>query len=194
MRWTRNWPFRAGQVVSLALVEGGPQRMYSLATGSGQGEAGILFNRVEAGELTPSMAELEPGATVWVSEPFGSFPGSAGPAVWIATGTGVAPFLSMVLSGLGAGKTLIHGARTLDSFYGQDLLAEHLGTGYVRCCTTEAAPGVFSGRLTRYLEAQPWTADRPYLLCGSAPMIVDVREILFRKGVPFRSILAEVFF
>ena len=191
--WERREPFLAGQVVTVAAEVNGPRRMYSLATGHAEGEAGILFNVVE-GELTPQLAALEVGAVLWVSRPFGTFPGVTGKAVWIATGTGVAPFLSMARSGLADGKVLVHGARSLDSFYGCDLLLALLGDRYVRCCSTELGPGVFPGRLTKYLEQQPWPDDRPYLLCGSAPMIVDVRELLFRKGVPFRQILSEVFF
>jgi ferredoxin--NADP+ reductase len=192
--WPRSFSFLAGQVVILTLKPGGAERIYSLATGVREPEAGVLFNLVEDGELTPALANLRPGDLLWVSEPFGSFPGLEGPAVWIANGTGVAPFVSMVRSGLGQQKVLIHGARKLAGFLGRQELENLPGLTYYRCCTGEAHELVFSGRLTEFLEQRSWAPSQRYLLCGSAPMIVEVRELLFRKGIPFSHILAEVFF
>ncbi len=33
-----------------------------------------------------------------------------------------------------------------------------------------------------------------YYLCGSAEMVVDTRDILIRKGVPFDQIISEIYF
>ena len=189
--WNREWEFRAGQVVALGL--GGEQRLYSLATGTADHEAGVLFNLVPDGLLTPRLAGLAPGGTVYVSDPFGSFLDGPGEAVWIANGTGVAPFLSMLLSGLEKGKTLIHGARTRPQFYGHETASALLGSAYVRCASADEGEGLFSGRLTAYLDGRDWP-DRPYYLCGSAAMIVEARDILIRRGVSYHRILSEVYF
>ncbi len=117
-----------------------------------------------------------------------------GPAVWIANGTGVSPFLSLVRSGAARDKILIQGARTRAEFYGQEELSKTLGESYIRCCSAEEGPELFPGRLTAYLRAREWPSDRPYALCGSSGMVAEVRDILIRKGVPFRNILSEVFF
>ncbi len=191
--WKRDFTFRAGQVVSLGLDAAGEQRLYSLATGSAEDEAGILFNLVPDGWLTPRLAELSAGDCLYVSEPFGSFLGSEGPAVWVANGTGVAPFLSMLRSGQKHDKVLIQGARTRPQFYGSETAAA-LGVGYVRCASADTGEGLFPGRLTSYLDSRSWAADRPYYLCGSAAMIVEARDILIRHGVPYRQILSEVYF
>lgn len=192
--WKRDFTFLPGQVVALSTTPSGPQRLYSLASGSRQDEVGVLFNLAPEGWLTPQLQTLVPGQTLYVSEPFGSFVGIAGPAVWIANGTGVAPFLSMALSGLQNDKILIHGARTLGQFYGQGTLSSVMGSSYVRCASADHGDGVFSGRLTSYLEARDWPTDRPYYVCGSAAMIVEARDILIRRGVPFKKILSEVYF
>lgn len=192
--WERGFSFRPGQVVALSLTADGPQRLYSLATGEADDEAGVLFNLAPDGWLTPRLQRVEAGQVLYVSEPFGSFVGASGPAVWIANGTGVAPFLSMVLSGLSAGKTLVQGARSRTQFYGQGLLAERLGPAYVRCASADTGAGLHAGRLTSFLEAQEWPVNRPFYLCGSASMIVEARDILIRRGVPFKNILSEVYF
>jgi ferredoxin--NADP+ reductase len=192
--WKRTFEFRPGQVVALGLEPNGEQRLYSLATGSSDGEAGVLFNLVADGWLTPRLAELSPGGTVFVSEPFGSFIGEPHEAVWIANGTGVAPFLSMLLSGMGAGKTLIQGARTRAQFYGHGTASALLGDSYIRCASADEGEGLYAGRLTAFLDSREWTDDRPYFLCGSAAMIVEARDILIRRGVSYHRILSEVYF
>jgi len=191
--WKRDFEFRAGQVVALGLEARGEQRLYSLAAGSAEDEAGVLFNVVPDGWLTPRLAALKQGDPLFVGEPFGSFLGTDGPAVWVANGTGIAPFLSMLRSGQGKAKTLVHGARTRHQFYGHETAAA-LDGDYVRCASADTGEGLFEGRLTAYLDSRSWPSDRPYYLCGSAAMIVEARDILIRRGVPYRQILSEVYF
>jgi ferredoxin--NADP+ reductase len=191
--WKRDFSFHAGQVVALSLTADGPQRLYSLATGENESEAGVLFNLAPDGWLTPRLQVVCAGQTLFVSEPFGSFMGTPGPAVWVANGTGVAPFLSMVRSGQTADKTLVQGARTRSDFYGQELLAGKLGASYIRCASADTGEGLHPGRLTTFL-GRPWPADTPFYVCGSAAMVVEARDILIRQGVPFKSILSEVYF
>lgn len=192
--WPRDFEFLPGQVVAISILPEGPQRLYSLATGRNDAEAGVLFNLAPEGWLTPQLAAVRPGHRIYVSQPFGSFIGFAGPAVWIANGTGVAPYLSMVLSGLVEDKVLFQGARTKDQFYGQAVLAKALGERYLRCASADSGPGLLPGRLTTHLESHSWSKDRPVYLCGSSSMIVEARDILIRCGVPFKNILSEVYF
>jgi ferredoxin--NADP+ reductase len=36
--------------------------------------------------------------------------------------------------------------------------------------------------------------DENYYLCGSSEMVVETRDILVDKGVPFGNIIAEIYF
>jgi ferredoxin--NADP+ reductase len=192
--WRRDFEFLPGQVVALGILPTGPQRLYSLASGNRENEAGVLFNLAPDGWLTPQLAAVRPGHRIYVSDPFGSFIGFPGPAVWVATGTGVAPFLSMVRSGLTEEKVLVQGARTRDLFYGSDTLAPALGDRYVRCASADQGEGLVAGRLTGYLGASAWAPDRPYYLCGSTAMVIEARDILIARGVPYKNIVSEVYF
>lgn len=146
--------------------------------------------------MSPEMAELKAGDTIYASAPFGTFYGTAKPAVFIASGTGVAPFASMLRSGLNKDKMLIHGGRTLDSFYFSDEMMQSLGKGnYIRCCSQEKGEGMYEGRLTKYLrEQETLAADRKYYLCGLAEMVVETRDLLIEKGIPYENIIAEIYF
>jgi ferredoxin--NADP+ reductase len=199
LTWKRDFDFTAGQLVEVALDEGGASRLYSLFTGPDEDEAGILFNLAEGGELTPSLARLAPGDTILIQGPSGSFPAFPGPGIWIANGTGLAPFLSMARAGLSAGKKLLHGARAPDDFYFLEELEAVMGDSFLRCCSrisadSPAGKGTFRGRLTTFLESGSWDPELSYELCGSASMVVDVRDILIAKGVPHSNIVSEVYF
>jgi ferredoxin--NADP+ reductase len=187
--------FQAGQVVGLALNPGEEPRFYSICSGTGEDSLQVLYNVKNDGYLTPRLGKAGRNDRIWLSRPFGSFLGTLEPAYWIAAGTGIAPFLSMFRSGQGAGKVLIHGGRTLDSFYFQDEFMPYLGNDYIRCCSQEQGEGVFEGRLTHFLQKHALLPqDHKYYLCGMAEMVVEARDILISKGIPFENIMAEIYF
>jgi len=190
----RNFDFVPGQVVKIGINAEHPPRIYSICSGNHEEEVRILFNIKEDGSLTPRLAALIPGDTILVSKPYGGFTGSIDPAWWIATGTGIAPFYSMFRSGLAENKKLIHGVSYLNQFYFEDELEWALGKNYVRCCSRESSCDVIPGRVTKYLSETGDFPDIKYYLCGKALMVVEVRDLLIEKGVPFDNILAEIYF
>lgn len=190
----RNFKFLPGQVVKIGISRKHAPRIYSICSGNHEDEIHILFNIKEDGFLTPKLAGMIPGEKILVSKPYGSFLGSAEPAWWISTGTGIAPFYSMFRSGMEEGKKLIHGVRYLNQFYFEDELEWALDKNYVRCCSQESSCDVISGRVTEYLESIPELPDVKYFICGSAIMVVEVRDLLIERGVRFENILAEIYF
>lgn len=76
----------------------------------------VLYNIKENGSLTPQLARINPGDVIDLSAPGGTFVGTKEPAVWIATGTGIAPFCSMLRSGLAGNKILVHGERRTEQY------------------------------------------------------------------------------
>lgn len=190
----RNFDFSPGQVVKIGVDTKHPPRIYSICSGNHEDEVHILFNIKEDGFLTPKMAGMIPGDKILVSKPYGSFLGTNEPAWWIATGTGIAPFYSMFRSGLSENKKLIHGVAQLNQFYFEDELDWALGKNYVRCCSRESSCDVIQGRVTKYLSEIDNYPDVNFCLCGKALMVVEVRDLLIEKGVPYEKILAEIYF
>lgn len=97
------------------------RRAYSVASSPRvTDQAEFLVVRVEEGALTPRLWELYPGDRLWMdSEAKGEFTIDHAPRdadlVMVATGTGVAPFMSMLRTFRGEGRwrrfVLIHGVR-----------------------------------------------------------------------------------
>ena len=193
--FSRNFDFVAGQVIGIALKEDGPRRLYSICSGEKEDEIRILFNVIEEGYLSPRLSDLEAGDRIWITEPRGEFISKQEPAVWIATGTGIAPFYAMIKSGISNHKTLIHGNRYLEQFHFYNEFETALGENYIRCCTAEHDETVYPGRVTSYLEEQDnLNPGLKYYLCGKAEMVVETRDILISKGIPFEHIISEIYF
>lgn len=187
--------FRSGQVVQITVNKTIPPRVYSIASGESNHEVDILYDVKPEGMLTNQLRKLQKNDKIWVSEPYGNFITGHSKAYWIATGTGIAPFVSMLKSGYGINKTLIHGARHEQHFYYAGLFKNELKTNYIRCCT-QCSPGeTYQGRLTSYLlEQKQLPTDQLYYLCGVAEMVVEVRDILIAKGIPYQQIVSEIYF
>ncbi len=190
----RDFDFLPGQVVKIAIDNSHAPRIYSICSGNSESEIRILFNIKDDGFLTPKLASMIPGEKILVSKPYGSFSGTKGKNLWIATGTGVAPFYSMVKSGLTNNKKLIHGVRHLNQFYFEDELEEALNENYVRCCSSETSCNTFPGRVTDYLNDIQKLPEVKYFICGQALMVVEVRDLLISKGIRFENIMAEIYF
>lgn len=195
LSFMRDFSFNAGQVLGITNDPSEDARLYSIASGENDPQTSILYNIKPGGKLTPPLSHLIPGNSLWITAPFGSFAADNKPAYWIAAGTGIAPFLSMFLSGYGNDNILIHGGRAIESFYFSDKFIPALGSNYIRCSTVVSLNGIYHGRVTTYLEnINDLPPDRKYYLCGSAEMVVDCREILLLKGIPFNNIVAEIYF
>lgn len=195
LSFTRDFIFIPGQVLAITTTISVAPRMYSIASGTRDENIRILYTLKPGGELTPNLSVLKAGDEIFVSEPAGNFYGIAGSSVWIAAGTGIAPFVSMWRSGLTKDKILIHGGRFLHSFYFENEFKTGLRENYIRCCSRETGEGIYHGRLTRWLQEQPalWP-DKKYYLCGSAEMVVETRDLLIEKGISYQNIVAEIYF
>ncbi|MCF7973602.1 MAG: oxidoreductase [Phycisphaerae bacterium] len=190
----RQVEFLPGQTVKLSLDNDLPPRIYSICSGTGDAQLSVLYNIKKDGALTPRLAGLSRGDAIRVSEPGGTFIGTAEPALWIATGTGIAPFYSMLRSGLGHNKTLLHGVRYANQFYFHTEWEQQLGDRYHRFCSGEGPEGIAHGRVNRFFEqTRDPLPDRVYI-CGQATMCVEIRDLLIARGIPFGNILCEIYF
>lgn len=195
LSFNRSFSFFAGQVIAIDLVPNGAPRLYSIASGEKDPLIEIIFDVRPHGYLTPQLANLKPGDILFASEAFGEFRTTPGRGVWIAAGTGIAPFVSMARTQLTSSKILVHGGRRDENFYYSELFEASFGNNYVRCCSQQQDTRYIKGRLTEWLRTQnnPDPHAR-YFLCGPAEMVVEVRDILISKNIPFNNIISETYF
>lgn len=195
LSFTKKYDFIPGQVIKITDSPEKPPRIYSICSGNQENEISILFNVKNEGYLTPRLSKLLPGDKILISRPYGSFTCTNEPALWIAMGTGIAPFYSMVRSGLSEKKILIHGVRYLNQFYFEEDLKLTMEDRYIRCCSYEKSDSIYAGRVTDYLNQlqNPYPVLKHYI-CGNALMVVETRDLLISKGIPFNNIFSEIYF
>jgi ferredoxin/flavodoxin---NADP+ reductase len=195
LSFKKQFGLKAGQVVALTSNRNIEPRIYSLCSGTIDSQMQILFDLKNDGKLTPTLSQLNPGDRIYVSKPYGSFlPTNELPMWWIATGTGIAPFHSMIRSGYRAEK-LLQGAREASQFYFEPEFKALLKENYLRCNSGKDSIGDYFGRVTLYLQnCDTLPKNIKYYLCGRSLMVVEVRDLLISKGVPYENIISEIFF
>jgi len=211
------FPFKPGQFISIVVPGCGPggrdlRRAYSIAsapelTADGRSVFELCVKLVEGGPGTTYLNELGIGESMTGMAPFGDFvykPKSGKHAIFVATGTGIAPFRSMVLSKVytenkPASARLLFGARAeCDLLYTEELV-KLLGPGsFIQALSRPAADWCgFKGRVTDWLRQNEglidW-ANTDFYLCGNGAMIDEVKQILAGKGVQKDSIHQEVYY
>lgn len=187
--------FEAGQYISLGLPGMAEKREYSIYSGMNENYIEVLIREIDEGIVSKQLKMLQKGAKAEMSGPFGFFTlgmdqRSGSKLVFIASGTGIAPFHSFINSYPSLDYTLIHGVRYAEEAYDA---GNYDPEQYVLCTSRE--PGSdFHGRITDYLKAHPIETEADYYLCGNSNMIHDAYDILKSMGVEAGRIHAEVYF
>jgi NAD(P)H-flavin reductase len=154
-----------------------------------------LVKLVDGGSLTPALQRLRVGDLVEVDGPYGHFclhepEDTARRYVFLATGTGVAPFHSFIATYPYLRYKLIHGIRNPNEQYDA---ADYAPGCYVPCISRNVS-GQPSMRLTDYLRDNPVDPDAIVYLCGNRGMIVDAFEILRDQESLATTCLPKSFF
>lgn len=218
--------FEPGQFIQLGwprprAADAGPEervrfvkRSYSIASSPAEREGyELCLALVQEGTLTPRLWELSEGARVWCNDaPVGHFTLARVPhgarLVLVATGTGIAPYVSMLRRYRGTGRwhdvCIVHGARAAADLPYDDELRQaaraDASVRYVPVLSREPAASGWRGARGRvqsvlepaaFARAAGWPldpAEAHVFLCGNPAMIEHVRALLEGRG--FRPNLA----
>jgi CDP-4-dehydro-6-deoxyglucose reductase len=192
-------------------------RAYSIASApDGSNRFELCLNRVGGGRMSPHLFGLQPGDTVQMTAPLGTFTlrdhalNVGHHSIMIATGTGVAPFRAMLQRCLQAAPharfSLLFGVRYESHLLYRDefqSLAERYAN--FRFIPTVSRPTEHwtgkTGHVQEHLEealnlGHSFTgvpAERPldFYLCGLKPMVDGVRAILKEQGFDRKQIRYE---
>ncbi len=165
--------FKPGQWISLKYKN--VERDYSLASAPDDSHLALCIRHVEGGQLSQILGDNSIGTRLAFYGPHGyfTFKPSPRPALLVATGTGIAPFRSMVRSGV-TPEFILHGVETsADLYYAKELQP---GSGsYIPCLSQSSkSQTYFKGRVTDYLRQDLPPKKYDFYLCGGREMIRDV--------------------
>ena len=200
-----NFTFVPGQFVSMNQVvnEKKITRAYSIASAPSENNRfELCLNLVHEGLLSPRLFEMKPGDTIEIRPPLGMFVLRNPPreAILIATGTGIAPFRSILKARLNETSqpfTLVFGVRhETHLMYREEFEEMARKYSHFRFLPTLSRPTDSwrgrSGHVQAHLkEAIGDRRDVDIFLCGLKLMVDDVRNILKEMGFDRKQILFE---
>ena len=198
--------FEAGQFVRIALDVAGERfaRPFSFVNAPDDPVLEFYGVVVPEGPLSPSLARLKAGDTLYVADnPAGWLILAEVPAaqdLWlVATGTGIAPFLSILRTEMPWQRyrrvILVHAARRASELVYRELILELQSARkqfrYISFISREAHPESLAGRIPDAirdgrLEAmtQPISQQcSQFMLCGNPRMLRDVAAALAARGL-----------
>ncbi len=191
----RGLSFRSGQHILLGKAGSIHNREYSIYSGEEEDFIEVLVKEVEDGLVSKQLKKVTAGEMVQIEGPLGFFtiPQNLLQTthfLFIATGSGIAPFHSFVKSYPLLNYTLLHGIRNGNEAYGrQDFDPKR----YIACTTADTS-GKFHGRVTDYIRKNIVDKHTYCFLCGNFNMIHDVFDLLEEQAIPPGQIHAEVYF
>lgn len=186
----------SGQCFNIGNIGTGVNREYSMCSSSKDDFIEFLIRKVEDGVVSPFLAELNRGDTVELFGPYGEFnlekcdPYNAEGFVFIATGTGIAPFRSFTKSFPNLKYDIIHGIRLETEQY----FAEEFGKNNYHPCISRPNGSREKVYVTDYLKQNPIAKNKNVFICGNRLMIADVFDLCREMGICGDNIYTEVFF
>jgi ferredoxin-NADP reductase len=210
--------FAPGQYFALGLPATGGllQRPYSAASPAGtSGDLEFLIRRVAGGALTPRLWELAEGARLRVGRPKGLFtlrPGDRRSHLFVATGTGLAPVVSMLaalLDDRGARPpsrmVIVHGvSRAPELAFGEWLSGCARLDPRLLYVPVVSRPGHpdnagWTGAVGHVDEVLDAVCDRHGLdpratvayVCGNPDAVAAVNRTLLSRGFPADALVSE---
>ncbi|MGY1885797.1 FAD-binding oxidoreductase [Blastococcus sp. SYSU DS0753] len=185
-------------VVRLTALDGyTAQRSYSVASAPGDPLVELFVERLDDGEVSTHLADVvEPGDVLEVRGPIGGWFvwDTESPALLVAGGTGVVPFVSMLRTARALGRAdrlrIAVSVRTLELLpYADELLA----AGALVVTTREPHGIRPAGRLTAADLVPLWEPGQTAFVCGSAAFAGAATRLLETLGIPAADIRVEQF-
>jgi benzoate/toluate 1,2-dioxygenase reductase subunit len=185
--------FKPGQRISLSLE--GHERDYSLISAPKESVLKLCIRDVAGGMLSTLLSNADIDTPLLVSGPHGYFTykPSSRSALFVATGTGIAPFCSMARSGI-SGFKLLHGVSLPQDLYYASLFRQS-AKNYIPCLSEakKLPANAFQGKVTQYLEQHLAPQVYDFYLCGRREMIRDV-TLLIDERFPGSLVYTELFY
>lgn len=186
--------FVAGEHLNVGPKGIGYTREYSIYSGENDDFIEILIKEVPPpdGFISPLLSKLVTNDIVNVEEPIGYLRLNEidKKYLFVATGTGISPYHSIISTNPNLDYYLIHGI----SEASDAVDIEFYDRERVLLCTSQKDDGDYFGRVTSWLEITNLDEFDYIYLCGNRNMINDAFAILANRGFDSSKIKAEAYF
>ena len=181
-------------------------RPYSFVNPPSRQPHEFYFIILPEGPLSPRLAQLDVGASVWLAPRANGFftiaETAEAPSLWcLSTGTGIGPFLSMLRTDdpwkKFAHVVLVHSVRHAGELTYREEIAgvareRNAAFQYIPMVSREAHAEALAGRIPAAIEdgrlearvGLPLSSENAHaMLCGNPAMVDDVQKVLATRGM-----------
>jgi len=192
--------FNPGQFFSIG-VPGIPiNREYSVSSGTNDNYLDFLIREINDGILSVKLKSLKINDNIKILGPYGEFYLSefdiSKKYNFFASGSGLAPFLSIISSFKDLKFNIFHGIRLAEDIYTLNKLENYNvfisnyngeKNNYIK---------IYKGRITKNFESIKKNIDSNdlFFICGNSLMIHDVYDFLKKNNIKTNNIYSELFF
>ena len=192
----KNLKFTAGQFFSLGLENNPINREYSVCSGENDKTIDFLIREVDNGIISTNLRNIKINDKIKVLGPFGNFYlkkfDDRKQYIFIATGTGIAPFLSIIKTYPSINYKIFHGVRLFE-----DTIKELINKNYLIFISRENSKkdNIYEGRITDHISLlNGFDKDTCFFLCGNSIMVSEVYDLLLKNNYSAINIFTEIFF
>lgn len=192
--------FNAGQFFSIGHEKLGINREYSVASSNDKNYIDFFIREVEGGAFSGELRKLKEGDRVKILGPYGEFylrnfnPDAN--FIFFATGTGIAPFISLIDAHKIKNYTIFHGIREFaDSYNLKKLNNYNLAVSRESIENkSDKFQNIKKGRVNQFVKSLMIEENMLFFLCGNSLMVSQIYDELLHKNVKQEKIFTEIFF
>ena len=174
------------------------ERYYSIISKPNEPRLKLLVRFVDGGIFSKVLATADIGTHFELTGPHGyfTFKPSSRPSVFVATDTGIAPFVCMARSGI-QDFTLFHEIDHPENLYFGSVFRQS-GCQYFPCVSGPVSadrmpPGALQGNVSECVRKELRSGEFDFYLCGRSKMIRDMTKLV-DESFPGSLVYREVFF
>ena len=197
----KNINFNPGQFFSLG-VPGVPiNREYSVSSGIDENYLDFLIREINGGVLSTQLKSLKKDDQIKILGPYGEFYlkefNTNKKYNFFASGSGLAPFISIIRSFNNLSYNIFHGVRLFEDIYTENKLKNY--NVFISKFNSEekhSSLRTYNGRITSNFEVikNYINSNDLFFICGNSLMINDVYDYLEKNKIKNSNIYSELFF
>jgi ferredoxin-NADP reductase len=196
----KNIKFNPGQFFSIGVPEIPINREYSVSSGVDDDYLDFLIREISDGILSSKLKKLKINDNIKILGPFGEFYlkefNINKKYNFFASGSGLAPFLSIIRSFKDLKFNIFHGVRLSEDIYTLSELKNYNVFISKYAGEKNNFIKIYNGRITSNFEIikKHINLDDLFFICGNSFMINDIYDCLKKNEINANNIYSELFF
>ena len=196
----KNITFNPGQFFSIGVPEIPINREYSVSSGINDDYLDFLIREISDGILSSKLKKLKMNDNIKILGPYGEFYlkefNINKKYNFFASGSGLAPFLSIIRSFKNLKFNIFHGVRFSEDIYTLGELNNY--NVFISKYAGEKNDfiKIYNGRITSNFEIikKHISLDDLFFICGNSFMVNDIYDYLKKNDIKANNIYSELFF